>query len=188
MPMTNTTAQSYKINIKHPVYALLTADASTGTTYGSVKTFGEAQQVTVTPAVATGNLYGNGSKVDASVKLTGLTVSYKATKIPIETLADIYNYDVTSGVMSVSSKVPNYIAFGYEVEQTTGKSEYVWLLKGRPQPITEDVTQSQDNITYSTDTISIEFVERLSDNLFEKFADANNDDFTGASTWFNAVP
>lgn len=183
-----TSKQSYKINVKHPVYAVMTSDDTSATVYGAVKKFGEAQQVTLTPSVSTGNLYGNGSKVDSAVKMTGITVAYKATKIPIEVKADLYNYTMTSGVMDVTSVQPNYIAFGYEVEQTSGDSEYVWLLKGRPQPITEDVTQSEDNITYSTDTINIEFVERLSDNVLYKFADAANADFTGASTWFDAVP
>lgn len=183
-----TSKKSYKINIKHPVYAVLLTDDSTGATYGDIKEFGEAQKVTVTPNTATGSLYGNGSKVDASAKMTSMTVEYETTKIPIETIAAIYNQDLTSGVMTTKSTNSNYIAFGYEVEQTTGDSEYVWLLKGRPQPLGEEVDQSTDNITYSTDKITIEFVARTYDDAFRKFADAANSDFTGASTWFDAVP
>ena len=42
--MTNTSKRSYKINIKNPVYCVVTADTSEGTTYGDVKSLGEAQQ------------------------------------------------------------------------------------------------------------------------------------------------
>lgn len=180
--------KAYKINIKHPVYAILLTDDSTGATYGDIKEFGEAQKVTLTPNTATGSLYGNGNKVDASAKMTSMTVEYDTTKIPIEVIADIYKQDLTDGVMTSKSTNANYIAFGYEVEQTTGDSEYVWLLKGRPQPLGEEVSQSEDNITYSTDKITIEFVARTYDEAFRKFADAANPDFTGADTWFDAVP
>lgn len=183
--------QSYKINVKHPVYCIMTADTSSGTTYGPVKTFSEAQEVQLTPSVSSGQLYGNGAKVDSSSVLTGITASYSATKIPIEVQADLYNYTVTDGVVQVEAgKTANYIAFGYEVEQSNGKSEYVWLLKGRPKAMNSDVRQSEDNITYSTDTIEIEFVKRVSDNMLKFYADESNPDFTAeqATKWFDEGP
>lgn len=182
--------KSYKINIKHPVYAVLLTDESSGATYGDIKEFGEAMSIKVTPNTATGSLYGNGNKVDSSAKMTSMTVEYDTTKIPIEVIADIYKQDLTDGVMTTKSTNANYIAFGYEVEQTTGDSEYVWLLKGRPQPIAEEVAQSEENITYSTDKLTIEFVARTYDEAFRKYADAANPDFTSeaAEAWFNAVP
>lgn len=183
--------QAYKINVKHPVYCILLTDTSAGTTYGEVKTFGEAQQIQLTPSVSSGQLYGNGAKVDSSSVLTGITVSYQATKIPVEVQADLYNYTVTNGVIQLEAgKTANYIAFGYEIEQSDGKSEYVWLLKGRPKPMNETLTQSEESITYSTDTIEIEFVKRNSDDNLKWFADASNPDFSEAQAekWFTTGP
>lgn len=189
--MTNTSSRAYKINIKIPVYCLVLTDESTGTTYGPVKSLGEAQQAQVTASSATGSLYGNGAKVDSSAKLTGLTLALDSTKVPVEAKADIFDYTVTNGVVQVKAGAqPKYIAVGYEVEQTSGKSEYIWLLKGRPQPMNENAAQSETNINYSTDQLIVEFVERVSDGMLEFFADGANEDFTDAQAakWFNEGP
>lgn len=189
--MTNTSKRSYKINIKKPVYCIVTADTSEGTTYGSVKSLGEAQQAQVTAVSSTGQLYGDGAIVDSSSKITGLTVVLSTTKIPVEAIADIYGYTVTNGVVQVKAgQQANYIAVGYEVEQTTGDSEYIWLLKGRPQPLNSDVSQSEQNVNYSTDQMTIDFVKRISDDMLQYYADAANADFTAAqaAAWFLTGP
>lgn len=186
-----TSKRSYKINIKNPVYCEVLTDTKEGTTYGAVKSLGEAQKVQMTATNATGQLYGDGAIVDSSSKLTGMTVVLSTTKIPVEAIADIYNYTVTGGVVQVKAGVQaKYIAVGYEVEQTTGESEYVWLLKGRPQALGDEVSQSESNITYSTDSMTIDFVKRISDDMLQYFADAASPDFSEAqaSKWFEAGP
>lgn len=184
--------QSYKINITHPVYCILTQDDENGVAYGDVKKFGEAMEIGITPSVSAGELYGNGAKVDSYSKLTGLTVSFKNTKVPIEVRQEIYNLQVSNGVVmeSAANQATKYIAFGYETEQTNGKSEYTWLLKGRPKPINTDLKQSEQNITYSTDTIDIDFVKRVYDDMLRFFADESNPDFSAsqAAKWFDEGP
>ena len=187
----NTSKRSYKINVKNPVYCKLTSDSLSGVSYGSVVSLGEAMQMQVTAVSSSGQLYGNGSIVDSSSKIVGLTVVFDATKLPIEVVADIYNQTYTNGVMQEKAgEQANYIALGYEVEQTTGDSEYVWLLKGRPQPLNENTQQSEANITYSTDQMTIDFVRRIYDDMLRYKADAANADFTAAqaAAWFNSGP
>lgn len=189
--MNSTSKQAYKINIKKPVYCEVLTDTAEGTTYGDVKSLGDAQQIQVTAVSSTGQLYGDGAIVDSSAKLTGLTVVLNTTKVAVEARADIYNYTVTNGVVQVQAGVQaKYIALGYEVEQTSGDSEYVWLLKGRPQALNENVQQSENNITYSTDQMTIDFVKRVSDDMLQYFADAANADFTAeqAAKWFTNGP
>lgn len=183
--------KAYKINIKNPVYCEVTTDTMEGTTYGEVKSLGEAQEAQLTPSIATGKLYGNGAIVDSSAVLTGITLALKSTKIPIEVQADIFNYTVKDGVVQVKAgQKAKYIAVGYETEQTDGSSEYTWLLKGRPQPLNSDVKQSEGNITYTTDTINVDFVQRLSDGMVKYFADSANPEFTKdqAVAWFKGGP
>lgn len=182
---------TYRINIKEPVYAEVLSDENEGTTYGEVKSLGEAQQAQVTASVASGQLYGNGAIVDSSAMLTGLSMVLSTTKIPIEAQVDIYNYEVKDGVVQVKAGTkPKYIAVGYEVEQTNGSRELVWLLKGRPQPLNSDVKQSEGNINYSTDSITIDFVRRKSDGMLKFFADEANPELTKAQadTWFKEGP
>lgn len=189
--MNSISKQAYKINIKHPVYCEVLTDSAEGTTYGDVKKLGEAQQVQVTAVSATGQLYGDGAVVDSSAKLSGLTVVLDTTKVSVEARADIYNYTVTNGVVQVKAGTQaKYIALGYEVEQTSGDSEYVWLLKGRPQALNANVQQSEANINYSTDQMTIGFVKRVSDDMLQYFADAANADFTQAQAekWFTQGP
>lgn len=187
----NVSKRSYKINVKKPVYCKLTSDTLSGVSYGAVTSLGEAMQIQVTAVSSSGQLYGDGSIVDSSSKLVGLTVVFDATKLPIEVVADIYNQTYTNGVLQEKAgEQANYIALGYEVEQTTGDSEYVWLLKGRPQPLNENTQQSEGNITYSTDQMTIDFVRRIYDNMLRYKADAANADFTAAqaAAWFSAGP
>ena len=93
----NTSKRSYKINVKKPVYCKLTSDSLSGVSYGSVVSLGEAMQIQVTAVSSSGQLYGDGSIVDSSSKLVGLTVVFDATKLPIEVVADIYNQTYTNG-------------------------------------------------------------------------------------------
>lgn len=182
---------TYRINLTDPVYAEVLTDENEGTTYGEVKSLGEAQQAQVTPSVASGQLYGNGAIVDSSAMLTGLSMVLSTTKIPIEAQVDIYNYEVKDGVVQVKAGTkPKYIAVGYVVEQTNGSRELVWLLKGRPQPLNSDVKQSEGNINYSTDSITIDFVRRKSDGMLKFFADEANPELTKAQAdaWFKEGP
>ena len=68
-----------------------------------------------------------------------------------------------------------YIAAGYKVEQTNGKCELIWLLKGRAQPINSSVQQSTDSLNFSTDSITINFIPRDYDNEIRYFADSGPD-------------
>jgi len=50
--------------------------------------------------------------------------------------------------------------------------------------------QSDGNITYSTDQMTIDFVRRIYDDMLRYKADAANADFTAAqaAAWFSAGP
>ncbi len=179
--------KGYKINIKHPVYCILNSDTAEGVGYDVVKDFGEAQEVGITPSVATGSLYGNGDQVDNVSKLSAITISYKTTKVSQEAKKDIFNLEVQDGVLiTKAGQVAKYIAFGYEVELSNGKSQYVWLLKGRPVPMNETNTQSEDNIKYSTDTLEISFIRREYDKALKYDAEVGEMGFTEeqANKWF----
>lgn len=173
--------RAYRINIKNPVYSLLTSDDKTSCVYGDVKSLGEAMEIQITPTLATGTLYGDGAKVDDSVKITGIDVQFGATKIPIEDRASMLGNTYVNGVL-VENKTDQskYIAFGYEVEQTDGKRECIWLLKGKAQPISSTSQQSESNINYSTDSIKISFIPRTFDGAIRAFGDTANDAFTTA--------
>ena len=186
-----TIGKANRINIVNPVYAVVTKDDLTGVETGPIKSFGDAMQVQITPVLATGVLYGNGVQKENVSKLTGITVVFDANKVPVDVRTEILGNDYEDGVGTENKgDEAKDIAFGYKVEQTNGKAEYIWLLKGKAQPWTQTVQQSAENINFSTDSVPMNFVPREYDGEIRKFADSADSTFTAekAAAWFNSVP
>ncbi len=183
--------KSNRINIVKPVYCLVMTDGTEGTTYGPVKSFGKAMQLQLTPQVATGVLYGDGKKEEDMGKLTGITVTVDINKLYIETKAEIMGNEMIDGVViEKNGDEPPYIAFGFEVEQTGNTKEQTWLLKGRAQAANQSIQQSAENINFSTDSVTINFIPRDSDEQLRFYADTANSEYTKeqASSFFLAGP
>lgn len=180
-----------RFNIKRSVYAVITKDDATGVVHGPVKPFGDPMQVQLTPTYASGTLYGGGVKTEDMTKMNGITMKFDLNKIPIETRAEIGGHQIVTGVLveSADDQAPD-IAVGYEVEETGGHRELVWLLKGKAKPIGSNVQQSTDNINFSTDTIDIGFIPRAFDKELKRFGDTANATFTEtlADAFLETVP
>lgn len=180
-----------RINVKNMVYAVLEKDDTQTVEYGPVKPFAKAMQIQVTPSVSSGTLYGDGIKQEVIGKLTGLTVVADINKLPIDVRTEILGITYENGVATdKAGDEAKEIALGYMVEQTGNTAEYIWLLKGRPQPYASTVQQQTDNINFSTDSVTIEFVPREHDEEIRKFADSADPAFTKEmqDNWFKTVP
>ena len=173
--------KSNRINVTNPVYSLLLTDTSAGTTYGTVESLGKAMQIQVTPQIATGEQYGNGAKEEDIGMLKGVSIVVDLNKLFIETRAKIMGNTYVDGVLiEKDGDQPPYIAVGYEIEQTGGTKEQIWLLKGRARPANQTVQQSTNNINFSNDSITINFIPRESDKQIRFFGDTANADYTAA--------
>lgn len=188
---TSASVKANRFNIKRSVYALITKDDSTGVIHGPIKEFGEPMQVQLTPTYASGTLYGGGVKTEDITKITGITMKFDANKIPIEVRAEIGGHKYENGelVESADDQAKD-IAVGYQVEETNGHSEYVWLLKGKAKPFGSNVQQSTENINFSTDSIDIAFVPRKKDKELKHFGDTANPSFTStiAEAYLTKIP
>lgn len=187
-----TSVKANRINVKDLVYCILSSDVS-GTTpvYGTVKPLAKAMQIQITPAVAAGTLYGDGVQQEKISKLTGLTVAFDVNKIPIEAKAELLGHTFTNGILhEKASDFPPYVAIGYKVEQTGGKQELVWLLKGSAQPNNETVQQNTESINFSTDSITFDFIPREYDGELRWYGDTANADLSTSSVtnWFSQGP
>ncbi len=173
--------KSNRINVARLVYCLLLTDTAEGTTYGPVKPFGKAMQIQITPQVATGTLYGDGNKEEDVGMLKGIAVAVDTNKVFAETRAEIMGNTIVDGiVIEKAGDQPPDIAVGYEVEQLGGTKEQVWLLKGKAQPGNQTIQQSTDNLNFSTDSTTINFIPRESDSQIRFFGDTANTDYTAA--------
>lgn len=106
---------------------------------------------------SSGEVYGDGRIRRQINKRTATKISLKHNGLPQEWRAYMEGVKVsTSGVESDSeSVVPGEFAMGYVIEKTNGKKEFVWLLDCVAQPSKNTMTQSEDKVTWSTDTIEI---------------------------------
>lgn len=183
--------KSNRINVARLIYCLLLTDSAEGTTYGPVKPFGKAMQIQITPQIATGTLYGDGNKEEDVGVLKGMAVAVDTNKVFAETRAEIMGNTIVDGVViEKSGDQPPDIALGYEVEQLGGTKEQVWLLKGKAQPGNQTIQQSTDNLNFSTDSTTINFIPRESDKQIRFFGDTANSDYTEAqaTAFFEAGP
>lgn len=189
--MANTSSKSNRINVKNLVYCLLTSDGDAGVAYDAVKPLAKAMTVEVTPTQATGILYGDGVQQENIAKITGLSAALEVNKIAIEDKAIIMGHTYEDGVMILgSSDQAPYIAVGYQIEGTNGYSEYVWLLKGRVQEGNQNASQATDNINFTTDNMTINFIPREFDGYMEFTGDSSNADLFDdqVSAWFTNGP
>lgn len=184
--------KAYRINVEHLVYAIMTKDEPSLVDYGTIKKLSEAMQIQLTPSVASGQLFGDGVKQSSIAKLTGMTAVLDVTKVQIDDRAIITGATYEDGVLiEGKDDTAPYIAIGWKVPQDMpGVAEYHWLLKGRARPYANTVQQQTDNINYSTDTITIEFVPRDFDGAIKYSADSADPTFTEeqAAKWFEKVP
>lgn len=183
--------KSNRINITNPVYSKMLTDTAEGTTYGPVKSIGKAMQIQLTPSVATGVLYGNGKKDEDLGLLKGISAALDVNKLFAEVRAEIMGNTMVDGIVieADGDQAPD-IALGFEVEQSGGTKEQVWLLKGRAQPANQTIQQSTDNINFSTDSITINFIPRESDGQIRFYGDTANSDYstTQAEAFFATGP
>lgn len=148
-----------KINVKNVHFAQIT-ETSEAITYGTPELVAGAMEIVRTPTVATGQLYGDGKISHSTSKKTAYQIQLQHNRIPAKWRRIMEGTTLTTGVESGTSEdVPAPVAIGWEVEKTNGESELIWFLYCKATPIEERVQQSQENITYSTDTLTLTALE-----------------------------
>lgn len=180
-----------RINIKNAVYCKMLTDEAGSTTYDEPKSLSPAMQVQLTTTLATGVLHGDGVQQENIAKITGISMVLDVNKVPIEDRAVILGNKYENGILEeVEGDEAPYIAVGYEVPETNGCKELIWLLKGRAQPYNSNVQQSTNNINFSTDSVTINFIPRDSDGRIRFFGDTANPELTEeqVTKWFTTGP
>lgn len=182
---------NYRLNIKNCHIAECTADDGTTLTYGTIKAIPGMMSIALKPKLSEGELYGDGEIVASDSKLTSIEVDIDMTKIPLDIRGLLSGATVSEGVLEEkSTDVAPYIALGFEIENDDGKSEFVWLLKGKASPLEDSVKQKEGSISYSTHTMKLKFIPRKKDKMIRKFADESASGFVASTGtgWFTTVP
>lgn len=182
----------YKFNVRNCKFAPVTADTSNAYSIGDAVNLPALRTVDIAFLTASGELYGDGEIVSKRTKLTGATLRIGIDKVPQTARATMLGHTMESGkgIMDVkTTDTPIPIAVYLEIELDDGGYEAVWLLTGKAQPINITGNQSETNINYTTDELTIDFIRRELDKCVLKLSDTDNSDFTTANqTAFRTSP
>ena len=86
---------------------------------------------------------------------------------------------VVTGVESgTSNDEPKPFAIGWEVEKTGGEKELIWFLYGIAEPIQTTEQQSEDNINFSTDSITVSCLEDDTLGRYYTMIDTEDEEIT----------
>ena len=119
--------------VANAVYAPVTADTTSGITYGAVKEFTGVSEIgRATESSSEAHYYDN-MPVIVIDSVGSDEISINSSGIPLDILADIcgYHWDTTKGMMVEQEGGTGYFAFGYKTSKTDGTDIYVWRLKGK---------------------------------------------------------
>jgi phi13 family phage major tail protein len=180
-----------RIGLRDFVYAPITKDDATGTTYGAAKKVPGLISANINPAYNTGNLSADDGPSDSASSLSGVTVTIGHRALPTEDEAALLGKTVDAqGVIidSVNDNPPD-VAIGFRSIGSDNKYLYVWLLKGKFHPYQEQFQTKDSSINFQTPSLEGSFVSRLFDGKWrykvsEGDATANAQTITG---WFDAV-
>lgn len=169
----------YKINVQNVHLAEITESAEEVLVFGTPEHIPGAMEIGRNPQISSGKLYGDGKIAHSTSRKNAIQVTVNQNKLPTKWRRYMEGVTVNTGVESGTSKdEPNPFAMGWEVEKTGGEKELVWFLYGKADPIQETVRQSEENINYSTDNITITFLEHDDLGRFYTSIDTEDEEIT----------
>lgn len=165
-----------KINVRNVHIAEVT-EALGELTFGTPEHVAGAMEMSRVPQLATGQLYGDGKIAHKSSRKIAYQINANLNKLPTKWRRYMEGVTVNNGVESGTSKdEAKPFAIGWEVEKTGGHKELIWFLYCLANPVEQTERQSEDNINYSTDTVTITALEDDSLGRFYTFIDTETDE------------
>lgn len=182
--------KGYRINVSNAKVAKVTENTDASYTISDVTKLPGLRSIDFTPLLATGQLYGDGVLVEDAAMITGGTVKIDNNKIAIATRAMITGSEYKDGVLDVkTTDVAPEIALYVETEASNGTKEQMWFLCCKAQPFGVNGTQRENNINYSTDSLTLSCFPRAKDKKVFRMADTEDETFTSEmSTKFAEHP
>ncbi len=186
------------IGLQNVTWFPLTADSSSGTTYGAAVKLGRAMRATVTPQLATALLESDDGVEEDLNLVTGYDISLDVSQVNDATRAAMFGHQVDShgGLVVAHSDQPVQGALAFRTLLSTAggageKYAYHILYKGRLKEFAENFeTLKRGNVTFQTHTgIEGSFYKRDSDGYIRY---TMREDSTGfnkakAEAWFTSV-
>lgn len=162
-----------RIGLRDVIFRELTADTALTLTYAASA---EAETVDAIELQVKHNntdpdvLYANDEENDVLYTDTDLTANVEVKELPLTLQARLLGnlVDDKGVVIEKAGATPPYFAMGFKSARRNGKDRYVWLLKGRAKPMSEDYgTKEGQQVNRQNDKIEFTFIKRTKDNLYK---------------------
>lgn len=180
-----------RINVKNLYMAKATKQEDGQVVFDKPEHIIGMEKISRKTQMASGKLHGDGKIRKNGIKKSGYELSLSLNNLPSEWRNYLEGTTFTDGGVeyATSKDIPNYFAIGWEVEKTGGFSEFVWFPFCQAQPVEQETQQTEDNINYSTDSITITALENDFIGRYYTFIDTEvekNKDIT-AKDFFSQV-
>lgn len=188
--MAQNVTKTYRINCENAGYALVSANTSAAYTVSTKKPVAGLMTADIAFSLASGTLYGDGTIKENIGQITGATLTVELNKLDIDARAELMGHSYSNGILDVKAgDTPPEIAFYFEMPSSKGTKEQIWLLVGKAQPSNIAGNQRTENINFTTDSMTINFVANEKDKIVMRLADTADSAFTTASsTSFATAP
>jgi phi13 family phage major tail protein len=168
-----------KINVQNVHLAEITESPEGELTHGTPEHVAGAMEIGRVPQISSGQLYGDGKIRKETSRKVKYQITANLNKLPTKWRRYMEGVTVKNGVESATSKdEPKPFAMGWEVEKTGEKKEMIWFLYCKAEPIQETTRQSEDNVNFSTDNLTISALEDDRLGRFYTFIDTEDEDVT----------
>ena len=177
------------IGVENFTAAELTSDTATTTSYGTPLNLGKVlRRVKVTPQSNTQDAYADDVIIDTVTDVAKFDLEVETAALPLEYIAWLLGHEYQNGVMSKKKDdAAPYFAIMYQSNKRNGKARYTKFYKVQfAEPDNENKTK-QENIEFQFPTLKATAIHRLSDGKAYDYADDEDPNFTGKSTWYTTV-
>ena len=161
-----------KVGLRDVIFWKLTADTDSTLTYAAAAETETVEAIDAKISHTNADpdvLYANDVEDDVLYEDTELTVTLEVKDLPLSLQAKLLGNKVgtKAEIVEVAGATPPYYAMGFKAEKRDGNDRYMWLLKGRAQPLDEQHRTKEKTTTRQNDTISMTFIKRTKDNVFK---------------------
>jgi len=161
-----------RVGLRDVIFWKLKTDTATTLTYESAAETETVDAIDVSISHANADpdiLYADDIENDVLYPDTELTVTLEVKELPLSLQAKLLGNLVgtKNEIVEVAGATPPYYAMGFKSAKRDGNDRYVWLVKGRAQPLDEQFHTKEKTPTRQNDTISLTFIKRTKDDVFK---------------------
>lgn len=179
------------IGLSNLYYATLTTDPATGkATYAIPVHILGAMKADVKANASKASLFGDNGPMETATSVGQIELSLGVTDLTLKDQAALLGHTTTNGILVKKAEdMPPYVAVGFKTLKSTGKSRYVWLVKGRFMEPDDSTETKKENVAFQTPTITGLFVKRDCDDVWELHADEDDAEYKPSigTAWFTSV-